>query len=778
MKLFDLKKLLMMLIMSILITSSLEVYAVSTTDTKNNLVSLHKDIELGYTISLPDIEKYNFITNENLQTIEIKNFGYLMTPGKPMLPAKSYLFALPPGLKATFIEYETINKIQIQGTYNIKPVDPFILLDNSDSEKYRSNKEWNKNYESTYSKNQYYPEKQVIITGSGTFRKYSYIQILICPFSYNPVTRKLYYSDSFHITINHKKTSYENTILNDNIADQKASKIFFNFNQIKNLYAPKINQLKTISQSYDYVIITNNELKNIVASSNFYQWKTNIGYNIKFVSITDSEITNQPGIDLAEKIRNFLRQYYILWEIKYVLIVGDYTTIPMRYCSPNPYLLEGTVPTDTYYADLSYPDNESWNSNNDDYYGVYGQDNPDFAPEIYVGRIPTSNIARLTYTLDKIVKFEQDTDSWKNNALHGGAMLFYANEDHNTDIDFDIDGARMIDYIEKDIMIGWTTHHYSEKLGLSPSVYEWDALNEQVFTSDWRSGEYAVVNWAAHGAPTSIGRVIWDWDDGDEIPEHENGELTWGSFLNTYSNLEDDYPSIVFAVSCNVGYPEPQPDGNLGIDMLTKESFGAAVAVLSATRGAAVSGNWVESHSGAEALCYEFNHYMINGPNGPSKLGEALYDSKFYVHSNFGWDHTYEFMNMYDYNVYGDPSMIREGISSSAPSSPKINGPSKGKNGIEYEYIFMSIDPTDDKIFYYIDWGDGNTEEWIGPYNAGEAIKVSHTWSEIGTHTIRAKAKDENGEESLWSTQIITMPLNKILTKPFIYQLYIRLFNK
>jgi hypothetical protein len=280
----------MMVIMSILITSSIEVYAVSITDTKNNLVSEQKNKELEYIIFLPDIKKYNFTTNENLQTIEIKNFGYLMTPGKPMLPGKSYLFALPPGSKAISIEYETITKTQIQGTYNIKPVDPFILLDNSDIEKYKSNKEWKKNYESTYSKNQYYPEKQVTITGSGTFRKYSYVQILVCPFSYNPVTRKLYYSDSFHITINHKKTSYENTILHDNIADQKASKIFFNFNQMKNLYAPNINQPKTISQSYNYVIITNNELKNIVASSNFYQWKTNLGYNIKFVSIDDTEI--------------------------------------------------------------------------------------------------------------------------------------------------------------------------------------------------------------------------------------------------------------------------------------------------------------------------------------------------------------------------------------------------------------------------------------------------------------------------------------------------------
>lgn len=436
----------------------------------------------------------------------------------------------------------------------------------------------------------------------------------------------------------------------------------------------------------------------------------------------------------------------------------------MRYCSPNPYWLDGTVPTDTYYADLSYPDSESWNSNGDSYYGVYGQDTPDFLAEVYVGRIPTSDIPRLAYTLDKITSFEQDTGSWKNNALMGGAMLFYANEDHNEEIDFDIDGARLVDFIEKDLMNGWYISHYCEHEGLSPSVYPFDPLTEQAFTADWRNNQHAVVNWAAHGAPASIGRVIWDWDDGDGIPEHENGELIWGRFLDTYSNLEGDYPSIVFAVSCNVGWPEPTPDGNLGIDLLTKESFGAAVAVCSATRGAAVSVNWTETHAGAEALCYEFNHYMINGPNGPSKLGEALYDSKFYVHHNFGWDHYLEFQNMFDYNLYGDPAMKREGITSGAPFKPEIDGPISGKPGTSYDFTFNAVDPNGDDVRYHIDWGDGGTG--ITDFNpSGHDMLVSHAWYEERTYIVKVKAEDSNGLIGPESTLTVTMPRNKIINR-------------
>ncbi len=37
-------------------------------------------------------------------------------------------------------------------------------------------------------------------------------------------------------------------------------------------------------------------------------------------------------------------------------------------------------------------------------------------------------------------------------------------------------------------------------------------------------------------------------------------------------------------------------------------------------------------------------------------------DSKFYSNQNYGWDHHYEYMNMFDYNLYGDPTLVREGI--------------------------------------------------------------------------------------------------------------------
>ena len=85
------------------------------------------------------------------------------------------------------------------------------------------------------------------------------------------------------------------------------------------------------------------------------------------------------------------------------------------------------------------------------------------------------------------------------------------------------------------------------------------------------------------------------------------------------------------------------------------------------------------------------------------------------------------------------------------PDAPKINGPTSGEPGIEYEFTFNSTDPNGYRLYYYIDWGDGNFEEWIGPYDSGEEVKINHSWEDYGTYIIKAKAKDRFDIESDWS---------------------------
>jgi hypothetical protein len=104
------------------------------------------------------------------------------------------------------------------------------------------------------------------------------------------------------------------------------------------------------------------------------------------------------------------------------------------------------------------------------------------------------------------------------------------------------------------------------------------------------------------------------------------------------------------------------------------------------------------------------------------------------------------------------------------PDAPVIDGLLKGKIGKPYDYTFNATDPDGDTILYFIDWNDNTTTGWIGPYNSGEEVVSTHTWTEKGNYIIKAKAKDPFGEESDWGTLEITMPKSSALSFNMFFQ--------
>ena len=92
------------------------------------------------------------------------------------------------------------------------------------------------------------------------------------------------------------------------------------------------------------------------------------------------------------------------------------------------------------------------------------------------------------------------------------------------------------------------------------------------------------------------------------------------------------------------------------------------------------------------------------------------------------------------------------------PAIPTIQGPAEGKIKKMYNYTFSTTDPQGENIYYYVDWGDGQSENWVGPYESGDQVVIGHAWSKKGTFSIQAKAKDVYGFESGWGTLEVTMP--------------------
>jgi len=107
------------------------------------------------------------------------------------------------------------------------------------------------------------------------------------------------------------------------------------------------------------------------------------------------------------------------------------------------------------------------------------------------------------------------------------------------------------------------------------------------------------------------------------------------------------------------------------------------------------------------------------------------------------------------------------------PMIPEIYGPNTGKPGVENEYVFIVTDPDGDDFYLWVKWDDGDSTNWMGPYNSGEPVKLSHKWNESGTYIIMAKLKDFCNE-SEWGTFEVTIPRNRMSVN----SVFLRLFER
>jgi hypothetical protein len=108
----------------------------------------------------------------------------------------------------------------------------------------------------------------------------------------------------------------------------------------------------------------------------------------------------------------------------------------------------------------------------------------------------------------------------------------------------------------------------------------------------------------------------------------------------------------------------------------------------------------------------------------------------------------------------GSVYVFTKEIPNHPPSAPTIDGTNSGKSGVEYDFVFNSIDPDSYDVRFIINWGDGDNETTTFT-SSGTDLTVSHSWATKGTYIISAKAQNEYGAESSLTTFEITIPRNK-----------------
>lgn len=108
---------------------------------------------------------------------------------------------------------------------------------------------------------------------------------------------------------------------------------------------------------------------------------------------------------------------------------------------------------------------------------------------------------------------------------------------------------------------------------------------------------------------------------------------------------------------------------------------------------------------------------------------------------------------------YSEPLMIM--VENKIPNKPIITGPRFFvKPGVEYEYTFKLVDKDNDQMYIFVNFGNENYYNWIGPYDSGEIVKLNHTWQRPEyKYNLHVKVKDQF-EETPWIIIKISTPRN------------------
>jgi len=526
---------------------------------------------------------YEITSSERGHDIFVDNFGRLLIPGKPSLPSKIFAIAIPPNTEVDQISFDAGEGIVMPGRYEIPPAPLPRVIGQENALIYEKERQrYEENYNSVYGSDNAYPQDIVDFVRTAGYRKYNLADVRVTPFAYQPISGKLIYYPEITIHVSCKYSEKSSAAAVDNLerTERIAEEIIINYNQAKNWYPQHII---TDRDFHDFVVITLSSLTSSITP--LVNWETSKGRNVEVVTTTWIS-SNYSGYDLAEQIRNFLRDKYPSgeWGIEDVLLVGHYGDVPMRRTWQD--LGYGLPETDYYYAELSLPDDQSWDADGDHQYGE-DTDPIDFYSEVNVGRIPWSDPGVVLSICEKSVAYEQNDDpAFKKNILLLGA--FFWDDDPNPRTD---NAVLMEAKVDQTWMSDWTMTRMYE-MGYSTYPMDYNLTNSNV-VSVWSSGQFAFVNWAGHGSP--ISSHIY----------HGSGEAFISS--SNCPQLNDDYPAIIFADACSNSDTDHL---NIGQAMMAQ----GGVGFLGATKVALGCPGWDDPFDGSsQSLDYFFTTYVTSG---------------------------------------------------------------------------------------------------------------------------------------------------------------------
>jgi hypothetical protein len=386
------------------------------------------------------------IPSQNYQTVKMQDLPRYGDPGAPVLPLKTIKILIPQGKKYQSIDVVPGNRRMMKGKFKVEYGSMPTPISSKPTVTVRPNPR-------IYSSTGPFPKSLFSNVLEQHLRGYDILLVTLHPVQYFPKTGELFYFESMTVNINLKdggkispyfRNRPEDKILVQKIVDNPDAADTY----VKATSPLRPTSIVNASESYDYIIITNNNLNS--SFQPLINWKIQKGLKARIVLVND--ILNDSdyfangvfgdGVgskfnDTAARIRNFIKDAYQNWGIEYVLLGGDTGIIPVRglygFVATDPITVDKNMPSDLYYGALD----GSWDNDNDTIFGegVYGAgstspengtagDEADYFAEVYVGRATVTNTTQAQWFVTKTIWYEQASDdSYFKKALMVGETL-------------------------------------------------------------------------------------------------------------------------------------------------------------------------------------------------------------------------------------------------------------------------------------------------------------------------------------------------------------------
>ena len=283
--------------------------------------------------------------------------------GFPSLPGLPWSIHLPAGEKAISIASNAIWET-IADNIVIPPLPaPTPLIPDVEVTSARA-------VDEVYSFDGFWPLEPAQLTGTGFRNGLPEAEVLVFPLRWNPVTGEL-----------QKLVSLEIEIRTAPLADRPFCS------------GAKDDDFKRM------LIVTDSSLESIFQL--LADRRTDQGILTEVVTM-DAVYATSSGRDDAEKLRNFVKDYYTVNGLDFLLLGGDTDLVPFRYayamtCEAGLHPREDSLPCDLYFSDLD----GTWDANMNDIFGEV-DDEVDLHPDIFVGRATVENVTEAQVRVNKI----------------------------------------------------------------------------------------------------------------------------------------------------------------------------------------------------------------------------------------------------------------------------------------------------------------------------------------------------------------------------------------